>query len=674
MKSPVFEHGSDDFDTISTATTSEAALKTPNRTPSSRGEHFVHKHIPAPATLSSVSSANTQPQNDSEGTLPSPGKNQHGSRSTKLDPAENIQTHHFPQTIAEGSKKYTVDDQVLIGRSRGEPWSIMPPEYVNSSVSRESRPFHKYQAYDAELSDARPPSTIYLPTYIAGGVTDAHAALSSNPTSSGPAPSKPLPLLPASVIRARQLESQLRLINSSRTFYVAERPNSLNRAGSERSSNTGVRRTSRDGFAAALSSTNIMAPYVPATKRSVRALADGYCQDSDAFDGHAPILSNILQPQPRITFTRQNLPTMKLVEISAQTRGLSALQQREEQTRARKLRHIHQRRPSLDKPVNRPRETIRVLPGKTAVSPVLEASTSAGYVSEIISSTSVTETVTELLPSPVILVTEQPPLQPPNISKSKKPAHLADLLIYPPRTPINPMTRNVSVHAPTPSTPPANFHRCHRRVPSSMDSTLRPAPLEVTPPKRRNSDNVINQQSHSAALTTPDALHSKQDPLATNSAAFAANADVEAGASAETPSSRSPPALPSGSHSMSSPIARLESRLDLLERENRLLEAALMAVLKTSGKLNRCPCGGQGQKVGRSQKVQKRSSSRKSIVGEKTVGNGMQGYGAEDDDGKSLSDASSTSTSGGSMALELYLSTRRARSIQATAGSLSVHN
>jgi len=35
---------------------------------------------------------------------------------------------------------------------------------------------------------------------------------------------------------------------------------------------------------------------------------------------------------------------------------------------------------------------------------------------------------------------------------------------------------------------------------------------------------------------------------------------------------------------------RIEARLEALERENKLLEAALMAVLKTSGTLNRCPC------------------------------------------------------------------------------------
>ena len=40
------------------------------------------------------------------------------------------------------------------------------------------------------------------------------------------------------------------------------------------------------------------------------------------------------------------------------------------------------------------------------------------------------------------------------------------------------------------------------------------------------------------------------------------------------------------------PQARLQARVDHLERENKLLEAALMAVLRTSGRLNGCPCGG----------------------------------------------------------------------------------
>jgi hypothetical protein len=37
-------------------------------------------------------------------------------------------------------------------------------------------------------------------------------------------------------------------------------------------------------------------------------------------------------------------------------------------------------------------------------------------------------------------------------------------------------------------------------------------------------------------------------------------------------------------------VPRLESRIESLERENKLLEAALMGVLKSSDTLNRCPC------------------------------------------------------------------------------------
>ena len=38
-------------------------------------------------------------------------------------------------------------------------------------------------------------------------------------------------------------------------------------------------------------------------------------------------------------------------------------------------------------------------------------------------------------------------------------------------------------------------------------------------------------------------------------------------------------------------MGRLEGRIEALERENRMLEAALMAVLRTGGALNGCPCG-----------------------------------------------------------------------------------
>lgn len=47
---------------------------------------------------------------------------------------------------------------------------------------------------------------------------------------------------------------------------------------------------------------------------------------------------------------------------------------------------------------------------------------------------------------------------------------------------------------------------------------------------------------------------------------------------------------PSSAFISASRETRLEARVETLERENRLLEAALMAVLKSGGRLNKCPC------------------------------------------------------------------------------------
>jgi hypothetical protein len=66
---------------------------------------------------------------------------------------------------------------------------------------------------------------------------------------------------------------------------------------------------------------------------------------------------------------------------------------------------------------------------------------------------------------------------------------------------------------------------------------------------------------------------------------------------------------------------RLEARVEMLERENRLLEAALMAVLKSGGRLNKCPCrlsvreGGAGAGVGTRAKVGRESVDSVGMVG-----------------------------------------------------------
>ncbi len=61
------------------------------------------------------------------------------------------------------------------------------------------------------------------------------------------------------------------------------------------------------------------------------------------------------------------------------------------------------------------------------------------------------------------------------------------------------------------------------------------------------------------------------------------------------PRDRLPPPSPSRKENVSacancSHVPRLETRIETLERENKLLETALMAAIKTSGTLSRCPC------------------------------------------------------------------------------------
>ena len=69
--------------------------------------------------------------------------------------------------------------------------------------------------------------------------------------------------------------------------------------------------------------------------------------------------------------------------------------------------------------------------------------------------------------------------------------------------------------------------------------------------------------------------------------------------------------------------ARLEARVEALMRQNKLLEAALMAVLKTGGAVNGCPCGAatkNGDTVGRQkgEKDGKGSQGQRQIKGERS--------------------------------------------------------
>jgi hypothetical protein len=104
-----------------------------------------------------------------------------------------------------------------------------------------------------------------------------------------------------------------------------------------------------------------------------------------------------------------------------------------------------------------------------------------------------------------------------------------------------------------------------------MFANMPPTPPSGPPPKSPAREELLTQRRISAPLLSPISI--AVQPQAVTATKI-----------------RHHRTSISSSHTSNSKGMRLEARLEALERENRLLEAALMAVLKTSGTLNRCPC------------------------------------------------------------------------------------
>jgi hypothetical protein len=129
---------------------------------------------------------------------------------------------------------------------------------------------------------------------------------------------------------------------------------------------------------------------------------------------------------------------------------------------------------------------------------------------------------------------------------------------------------------------------------TSSDSSTNTSPAKqqqkpFTPPQQLPSlpaKSSARDTPTSTAFFTPHS-HAKHHstPLLSMSAL-----PPQAVTATATPTGGIRASLCGSSHTSTSREARLEARLEAVERENRLLEAALMAVLKTSGTLNRCPC------------------------------------------------------------------------------------
>ncbi|KAF2404314.1 hypothetical protein EJ06DRAFT_196504 [Trichodelitschia bisporula] len=166
--------------------------------------------------------------------------------------------------------------------------------------------------------------------------------------------------------------------------------------------------------------------------------------------------------------------------------------------------------------------------------------------------------------------------------------------------PTSPPDPQTMANKPLPQTPP---RAVPRRVSSQRTSPVRysltpdPGPRRVSNLPREAvreecaestsaSPRAISENTESKAETPIDIRALEQFPAPPSHL----SARVSSALSFTQPSLNPKPSL----YRLTPPRSPLEARIMVLERENRLLEAALMAVLKTNGALNACPCGGGG--------------------------------------------------------------------------------
>ncbi|KAK5012354.1 hypothetical protein LTR60_004425, partial [Cryomyces antarcticus] len=424
------------------------------------------------------------------------------------------------------------------------------------------------------------------------GEVDADAALASNPiTPPGPVPPRPLPAVPKTHTRVALPLTVARPIprRSSRGRSAVRVP--LQRASSERLPVSRPRTPQRDHFRS-LSSNS---PELPS--RSPLRVKDGNCYMGPA----------IGKTMPAPLFASEDALEKPAVLIR---------KNREENIRARKLRDLQRDRQNIDEVVQRPVETTEASSCDLAEPVTLGVGRLRPPPLEIRTTTEddktgYTPVTGQTSLSPVTLVAEGAPVV--RAKHVKKPAALmlgdtrstrpCAVAICQPQTPSPPPSPTTTAPASS-----SNYQPVGTPTPATAFSTIYPPaapphqkPLPIPEPKSLASKVPIPQQQRPPS-------------------------------SAQQRTSISP-----SSYTSASKEARLEARLEALERQNKLLEAALMAVLKTGGALNRCPCLG--------------SSTTSMQLG--VLPGGRSSTSGSGSDSRNGSAAESPS------ALELYMSTRK---------------
>ncbi|KAI9654303.1 MAG: hypothetical protein M1831_005468 [Alyxoria varia] len=392
---------------------------------------------------------------------------------------------------------------------------------------------------------------------------DARTPLSSNPTSNntkpGPAPSKPLPTVPDADSPAAQGESN-QFPKSSGFSRDGRRSAgvpvvSLNRSNSERSSNQGVRRTPYDATPRALSAMD--------TRNPVDNIIAKRHQQNLSVDSAANMGAFTVRNQTRTnqSGSASSRPTSSRGTSSNEMTGgrPSTQQERKEKARARKLRDLQRHRPSIDEVVERRtkgKANQRTTDGqhhRMCISPIM--------------------TTASISPQKGTKTHKKPPQL--NLQQDLHASSLSHRL---------PLSRHTP-HALSPIQSAPNEQRM------STDS-LKPlaSPLSF---KDRTPPGFDHAHKH---LALQDSQRDRRSYGDKNLPELIAPADTHR-KSLLGDRGRSLPASPGllyhlQNQSQGSVESQWATRLENLERENRLLEAALIAVLRTSGRMNHCPCGG----------------------------------------------------------------------------------
>lgn len=462
---------------------------------------------------------------------------------------------------------------------------------------------------------------------------EPHAALSSNPVSDGSAPLKPLPSVPHAVGTTSHNEMVLDSQNkgpgvSNEIYYDASQgqPN----AG-ERASNQGVRRTSHEKFTKAL--------FAPVDRgndlRSLHAMSS-YLRRGDSTGSHSqseiPESSGVEvvhpsgrdeKPAPNGVAGVPNYSRPAALRDN-QHRSASFQHGRNEQVRARKLRDLQRGRHSSDESNSRPSTRGSAPTSRPGSRNMLQEST--------------TERRSHLDPSPEFKVEGggatsgggfDGPSHRGSSSSSLKSREKPRALLCDENEQATSATR-IRTSQPSQNRAVEGGLPTRKHTGDSRIGEARVAPDIDTQGANRGHDRNRQMSETLPTIasastenfmtplneTRPPSLSAMQNVISpSNTARDPLNTTTDAPAYHATPSNEAPiprppppksPAMSIQSNRSTTkdtrasqtpsqlfdPQARLQARVELLERENKLLEAALMAVLKTNGKLNGCPCGG----------------------------------------------------------------------------------